>query len=66
MSEFHRFNIRMPKELMEWYKERAEEMGVNTSAYIVMTLFNLKQQTEQVNIFGGMVEQVKLIDQQKQ
>lgn len=46
----HRFNIRMGKELFEWCKYRAEDLGIPASNYMIMVLTEHRRSAEAVEI----------------
>lgn len=62
-NERVRKNIRMSKELAEWYEDKALQMGVTQSNLMVMALSNYMSQEKAVNmseLFKKMVSE-KLI-----
>jgi len=59
-NERVRKNIRMSKELAEWYEEKALQMGVTQSNLMVMALSNYMSQEKAVNmteLFKKMVSE---------
>lgn len=47
-KELHRFNIRMGKDLFEWCRLQADELGIPVSNYMIMALAEHRKQTEAV------------------
>ena len=55
MSELKRFNLRMSHDLWDYYKEKADSMGVPVSNYIVMALSEYKNQRESIDVMSNVM-----------
>jgi len=55
LSELKRFNLRMSHDLWDYYKEKADSMGVPVSNYIVMALSEYKNQRESIDVMSNVM-----------
>lgn len=66
MSKTIRKSITMSLELSDWYKARAQELGISQSAIMTMALDTYIKQERAMDVLGNMQEMMNKLEDMKE
>lgn len=62
LNKLVRKNIRMSKEVAEWYEKKAEEIGVSQSNLMVMALSEYIKQDKTIKMMSNIENMIKQLE----
>lgn len=65
-NEFIRVNIKLPKAMHDYYKEKSERTGVPMSSLMYLDLEKVQEQDKAINAMGNVETLMELIKKQEQ